>query len=103
MQCRGIRPHLVVRGKSHGFSRIAAGTWGIFSSEDGDGPSKLVFVLRRQDSCLVARETSTLPAAWQRNRDASPGEVGDPGSLSSCHRDIGIPINFQEESGIVTV
>ena len=32
MQCRGIWPHLVVRGKSHGFSRVAAETWGIFSS-----------------------------------------------------------------------
>ena len=27
MQCRGIGPHLVARGKSHGFSRVAAGTW----------------------------------------------------------------------------
>ena len=30
MQCRGIGPHLVVRGKSHGFSRVAAGT-GVYS------------------------------------------------------------------------
>ena len=29
MQCSGIGPHLVARGKSHGFSRVAAGTWGI--------------------------------------------------------------------------
>ena len=28
MQCRGIGPHLVARGKSHGVSRVAAGTWG---------------------------------------------------------------------------
>ena len=35
MQCRGIGPHLVARGKSHGFSRAAAGTWGIFSSKEG--------------------------------------------------------------------
>ena len=27
MQCRGIGPHLVARGKSNGFSRVAAGTW----------------------------------------------------------------------------
>ena len=40
--------------------------------------------------------------AWQGNRDASQGEAGDPVSLSSCHRDIGIPISFQEESRIVT-
>ena len=35
MQCSGIGPHLVARGKSHGFSRVAAGTWGIFSSYEG--------------------------------------------------------------------
>ena len=26
MQCREIGPHLEARGKSHGFSRVAAGT-----------------------------------------------------------------------------
>ena len=36
MQCHGIGPHLVAMGKSHGFSRVAAGTSGIFSSYDGD-------------------------------------------------------------------
>ena len=36
MQCRAIGPHLMARGKSHGFSRVAAGTWGIFLSYDGD-------------------------------------------------------------------
>ena len=44
MHCQGIGPHLVVRGKSHGFSRIAGGTWVIISVYGGDGPSKLVFV-----------------------------------------------------------
>ena len=44
MQCRGIGPHLVARGKSHGFSRVAAGTWGIFSSYDSDTHSKREFV-----------------------------------------------------------
>ena len=44
MQCRGIGPHLVARGKSHGFSRVAAGTWGIFSSYNGDAHSKREFV-----------------------------------------------------------
>ena len=32
------------KGKSHGFSPVAAGTWGIFSSYGRDDPSKLVFV-----------------------------------------------------------
>ena len=40
MQCRGIRPNLVAREKSHGFSRVAAGTWVIFSSYDGGKDSK---------------------------------------------------------------
>ena len=31
-------------GKSHGFSRVAAGTWGIFSSYDGDAHSQREFV-----------------------------------------------------------
>ena len=44
MQCRGIRPHLVATGKSHGFSSVEAGTWGIFSSYDGDAHSKQEFV-----------------------------------------------------------
>ena len=40
--------------------------------------------------------------AGQGNVDASRGETGNPGSLFSCHSDIGIPIIFQEESGIDT-
>ena len=31
-------------GKSHGFSCVAAGTWGIFSSYDGNDHSKREFV-----------------------------------------------------------
>ena len=38
----------------------------------------------------------------QDNTDASSGGVGDQASLSSVHIDIGIPINFQEESGLGT-
>ena len=43
-----------------------------------------------------------LNFAFQYNADASGGQVGNQASLSSFHRDIGIPINFQEESGLVT-
>ena len=34
--------------------------------------------------------------------DASGGEAGDQGSLYSWNSDIGIPIHFQKESGILT-
>ena len=57
-QGRGIGLHLAARGNSHNFSRVVARTWGIFLSYDGEGPSRHVFVQRRQDSCLGARDTS---------------------------------------------
>ena len=44
MQCSGIGTHLLARGKSHGFSRVAAGTWVIFSSYDAEAQSKREFV-----------------------------------------------------------
>ena len=44
MQCRGIGPDLLERGKSHGFSRVAESTWDIFSSCDGDAHSKREFL-----------------------------------------------------------
>ena len=46
-QCWGIGPHLTARVKSHGFSHVAVGTWGIYSSYGGDGHSKVMFLQRR--------------------------------------------------------
>ena len=47
-------------GKSHGFSRVAAGSWGIFTGYGGDGNLKLEFVQQRQYSCLVMTDTSGI-------------------------------------------
>ena len=55
-QYRGIGPHFAAREKAHGFSRVAAGTFGIFSSYGGDVHSKLEFVQRSQDTCLGMRD-----------------------------------------------
>ena len=41
---QGIGPHHVARGKSHGFSRVGTGMWGVISSYDGDAHSKREFV-----------------------------------------------------------
>ena len=57
-KCRGIGLHRAAMGKSHQFSRVAAGTWCIFSSYSGDGHLKLGFVQRSQDSCLVMTDIS---------------------------------------------
>ena len=66
MHCSGIGPYLEARGKYHGFSRVAAGTWCIFSGYGGEHCSKLVFVQRRQDSCLVRRDTSGISSRLGR-------------------------------------
>ena len=59
-QCRVFGPRLSPRGMSHGISRVAAGTWVVFSSYSGDGRSKLHFVQRSQDSFLVRTDTSGI-------------------------------------------
>ena len=41
---QGIGPHLLARGKSHGFSRVVASTWHIFSSYVGEANSKREFL-----------------------------------------------------------
>ena len=48
------------------------------------------------------RHLGKLNYAWQENTDASGGEAGGQASLISWHSYIGIPINFHEESSIVT-
>ena len=103
MQCRGIGPHLAARGKSLGFSQVAAGTRGIFSNYGGDGHMKLGFVQPSQDSCCTYDgHLRKLNYAWQENIDTSGGEPGGQASLISWNSYIGIPINFHEESGIIT-
>ena len=67
MQCTGIWPHLAVRGKSHEFSRVAVGTWDIFTRYGADGHLKLGFFNQSQDSCLVSMDTSGIYTRLGRN------------------------------------
>ena len=60
MQCRGMETHFPARGIAHMISRVAAGMWGIFTSYSGNGYSKLYFVQRSQESCVVMRDTSGI-------------------------------------------
>ena len=59
-EMQGNQPHLPARGMCLGISRVAAGTWGIFSRYIRDGHSKLHFVQRSQDSCLVTTDNSGI-------------------------------------------
>ena len=55
--CSGKGPHLMLRGESHGFSRVAAESLGFLSSCDGDLRGPLVLPQRSQVSFRVARGT----------------------------------------------
>ena len=52
--------------------------------------------------CSYNVHLRNLNYAWQDYIDHCGGEVGDQESHSSFQRDLGIPFNFQEESGLVT-
>ena len=61
---------------------------GVFSAKSGQ--------LYRHD-----RHHRNVNYAWQDKKNSSVSQAGDQASFSSCHRNIGLPINFQEESGII--
>ena len=63
-------------------TRVCSAKLGLLSSYDG--------------------HVGNLNYAWQENTDASGGEPVGQASLISWHSYIGIPINFHEESGMVT-
>ena len=84
------------------FFLSCGGNLGIFSSYSGDDPSNLVCSVTSGLLSSYEGHLRNLLKAWQGNTDTSRGEARDPGSLSCCHSDIGIPIRFQQESGIVT-
>ena len=101
-ECRGIGTHLTTRDYSHLFSRVAARSWGTFSTYGGDGYSTHVSSVTSELLSSYEGNLRNLQEPRQDNMDASPGEEGDPKSLLSSYSDIGIHVNFQEESGIVT-
>ena len=52
--------------------------------------------------CSYEGQLRNLNYSWKDNTDPSGGELGDQTSISSFQKDLAIPINFQEESGLVT-
>ena len=57
---QGIRASSPTEGDVSWDFSSCGGTWGIFSSYSGDGHSKLHFVQRCQDSCLVRMDTTGI-------------------------------------------
>ena len=60
MQCRGIWPQILPRGKSNGFPRVAAGTWGIFSSYTGMSIQNWSLFSEVRTPCLGTTDTSGM-------------------------------------------
>ena len=101
MQCMGIGPRLLKRGKSHGYLQIAVGT-GVYS--------RVMAGMAIQNTCLFINIRTPVYLCWipQESKLGLAGQYGcfksevwDQGSLSSWHSDIGIANNIQELSGIV--
>ena len=59
-KCREIKPHLPTRGMSHGISRVVWDPGAYSRVTAGNGHSKLHFVQRSQDTCLVTTHTSGI-------------------------------------------
>ena len=57
---QGIQASFPAEGDVSWDFSSSPGIWGIFSSYTGDGHSKLHFVQRSQDSCLVRMEPSGI-------------------------------------------
>ena len=66
MQCSGIGPHLMASWKSHDFFSSCARNLGYILELPRDDPSKPLFVQRRQDSCLLTRDTSGISSMLGR-------------------------------------
>ena len=99
---QGNRASSFGEGEVSWFSRVVAGNRYILELLRGWPFKTLVCSVTSGLLSSYKGHLRNLFEAWQGNRDASRGEAGDPGPLSSCHNDIGIPIHSQEESSIVT-
>ena len=92
--CRGIRPQLALMGESRGFSRVAAGSFGFFSSKDVNVRELLMLPQGSQVSFQDARDTSGSHSSCFRGTEphfevrretqsSSPLATGISGFLSS--------------------
>ena len=94
-QCRVSGPHLAVRENRSWFLSSCAGNLGFtLELQRGCSLNTLVFSVMSGLLSSFQGHLGILLESWQDSRDASRVEEGDAGSLSSCHWDIGIPIDF---------
>ena len=93
--CSGKGPHLVLRGESRGFSRVAVGSLGFLLICDGDLRDLLMLPQRSKvfSSCEghVGIPLELLPA----NRAMSRVQLGNSVFLSCGDRDLGLLIKMQ--------
>ena len=124
--CRGMGPHLRLRGESRGFSRVVAGSFGFLSTCDGALRETLLLTQRSQDSfelrgevqdCsrVTARESGHILCLrgnamvfhelQQEALAFSQIATGTSGSLLCCLREVRTPFELQgapRDSSLVT-
>ena len=91
---QGIGPHLAASGKSHGFSRVALGTWDVFVRAGGDGASKSCMFSDIRTPVYLKGTAWDSPRGMEVKEGPLSGGVGGPRPHCNCSRDIGIPIHF---------
>ena len=96
---RGKGPHLLLKGESPGFSRVAAANLGSLSTYDGN----------LRDPLMGASETSSHHASCEgslgsplqslpESRSSSVFEAKTSGLFSSADMDLGVPLGFPQGS-----
>ena len=97
--CMGIKAHLTLRCEFRGVSRHAAGSFGFLSSCDGDLRELPMLTQESQASFqVVMGQLRILLESLQGNRASSRVKAGNSVFLSTCDRDLGVPIKFQQGS-----
>ena len=101
-EMQGNRASYRGEGKSHGFLKLPREPVEYFWVMVGKNLHRSCLFSTLELLSIYKVHLRNLLKALKGNSDASQCEVGYEGSLSTCHSDIGIRINFQEESGIIT-
>ena len=102
-QCRLFGPHLAMRGYILWFFSNCGGNLGFpLELRQRCFLNTCVFSAMPGHLCSFQGHLLIFLESWQGRRDTSRVEDEGPGPASSCHWDIGIPINFKEESGTVS-
>ena len=95
-QEQGIRLHITLRRESRGVSQVVAGSFGFFSSCNGDLREPLIVASGKSDLLPSCEWHCRIPLKLlQGNRSSSLVGASNSVFFSSCHRDLRVPIELK--------